>query len=169
MKRLMQLAMILMASAGTSAAGVCPVAAECVAHVDSVLGRQFLMVRYAAHPEWPARMAADTLSAPETSPRRRKPQENIGADIAAKAADLQSTSEHSSQAVRAGLPVVRAGQTVTIWKHEADLKIEVTGVAEDNGAMGQRIRVRLPAAFDDGPPREIAGVVRGAESVEMVR
>lgn len=70
-----------------------------------------------------------------------------------------------------GVPlVVRAGDTVRLWRRENDLRIEVAAVAEESGGLGKSIRVRLMHAGMEGQPeRQMVGVVRGPEDVEMQR
>ncbi|RSL14880.1 flagellar basal body P-ring formation chaperone FlgA [Edaphobacter aggregans] len=66
--------------------------------------------------------------------------------------------------------VVRAGDTVRLWRRENDLRIEVAAIAEESGGLGKSIRVRLMHAGVDGQPeRQMVGVVRGPEDVEMQR
>lgn len=125
-------------------------AAQCVAvaHRDPVLGRRFVTVRNSAHPEWPARTVA---------------QENLSPGTTLEASPVLAVKA-------AEVPLIRAGQQVQLWKHESGLQMEVSGIAEDNGSMGQKIRVRLALMSEkDQPPQEIAGIVRGAQSVEMVQ
>jgi hypothetical protein len=122
--------------------------AHCIVglHRDSVLGSQFVTIRDTYHPERPALI------------------------VAADGELLKRvTAERAPVSSLVGVPIVRAGQTVKLWKYEADMKTEMIGVAEDNGSSGQTIRVRVRSVFDEGRPQEIAGVVRGTASVEMMR
>jgi hypothetical protein len=66
-------------------------------------------------------------------------------------------------------PVVRAGEIVQLWRQEPLLRIEVAGIAEQSGAMGERIHVRLLHRNDGNPAdeAELTGVVRGHAEVEM--
>jgi hypothetical protein len=66
--------------------------------------------------------------------------------------------------------VVRAGDTVRLWRRENKLRIEVAAVAEESGGLGKSIRVRLVRAGMEGQAeRQMVGVVRGPADVEMQR
>jgi Chaperone for flagella basal body P-ring formation len=66
--------------------------------------------------------------------------------------------------------VVRAGDTVRLWRRENELLIEVAAVAEESGSLGKSIRVRLVRAGMEGQAeRQMVGVVRGPADVEMQR
>ena len=71
------------------------------------------------------------------------------------------------------LPIVRAGDVVRLWRLDRFVHIEMIGTAEQNAAVGSRVRIRLPASLDrDGqvePPQYLAGVVRGPADVEMAQ
>jgi hypothetical protein len=68
-------------------------------------------------------------------------------------------------------PIVRAGDIVRLWKNDRLAHLEIIGIAEENGAAGTRVRVRLAASKDaEGQvtqPRYFAGIVRGPADVEM--
>ena len=66
-------------------------------------------------------------------------------------------------------PVVRAGEIVQLWRQEELLRIEVAGVAEQSGSVGETIRVRLLRRRNDGQSmkKQFTGVVRGRADVEM--
>lgn len=66
-------------------------------------------------------------------------------------------------------PVVRAGDIVEIWRQENLLRIEVTGVAEQSGSVGETIRVRLlrRPGSSQSIEEQLSGVVRGRADVEM--
>ncbi|MEO6801997.1 MAG: hypothetical protein ABI197_01995 [Granulicella sp.] len=69
------------------------------------------------------------------------------------------------------LPLVRAGDIVRLWKNDRMAHLEIIGIAEENGAAGAHVRVRLAASKDaEGQvvqPRYFAGIVRGPANVEM--
>ncbi len=98
------------------------------------------------HPEWPAITVEDNQRPSANEPLAEK-----------------------RLAPQVERPMVRAGEVVRIWKHESGLKVEMTGVAEDNGTLGQKVRVRTSLSGAEASPQEITGVVRGAASVEMAR
>ena len=64
---------------------------------------------------------------------------------------------------------MRAGETVKVLQHEDNLQIEIRGVAEQNAALGRRVRVRLSKVGIDveQAQKEIVGVVSGPATVEM--
>ena len=65
--------------------------------------------------------------------------------------------------------VVRAGETVRAWRQDGMTSIETSGVAEQSGAAGTRIQVRLLRRDLDGQDveRHVSGVVDGVGSVEL--
>ncbi|QNI35435.1 flagella basal body P-ring formation protein FlgA [Edaphobacter albus] len=66
-------------------------------------------------------------------------------------------------------PVVHAGDLVQLWGQDQNLHVEIAGRAEQNGAVGNRIRVRLlRSGFDTGREQTMLGVVRGPRNVELV-
>jgi ribosomal 50S subunit-recycling heat shock protein len=66
-------------------------------------------------------------------------------------------------------PLIRAGDVIEVWRQEDLLRIEVSGVAEQSGSMGETIRVRLlrPAGSNQSLEEQFSGVVRGRADVEM--
>lgn len=113
---------------------------------DPVLRQNRATVQNCEHPEWPA------LSI------------SVGTTVQAKPISLENRSFSVPAA-----PVVHVGEVVRLWRHEAMLRIETTGIAERGGGLGATIRVRLlrsnPA--EASPEREISGIIRGPQSVEM--
>jgi hypothetical protein len=66
-------------------------------------------------------------------------------------------------------PLVRAGDVVELWRQEDLLRIEVSGVAEQSGSMGETIRVRLlrRQGSSQSVEEQFSGIVRGRADVEM--
>lgn len=65
---------------------------------------------------------------------------------------------------------VHAGQTVRLWRTDVQAHIELVATAQENGAVGARVRLRLDSREADGqstPPRYLTGFVRGPADVEM--
>lgn len=116
-------------------------------HHDLVLQRNWAVVRSCDHPEWPAFTLSTHLAAQHS------------------AASLMA--ERASEE----LPVVRAGDLVRLWRTDGDAHIEMIATAEQSGAIGTRVRVRMVVPpSEEGQPdgvRYLAGVVRGPESVEL--
>jgi flagella basal body P-ring formation protein FlgA len=77
----------------------------------------------------------------------------------------------SVQAMAAAPLLVRAGERVRLWRRDAVVRIEMSGVAESSARDGERVVVRVTRETEDAglATQEIAGVVRGAGDVEMVR
>jgi hypothetical protein len=67
------------------------------------------------------------------------------------------------------IPVIHVGDTVRLWRQEAVLRIELAGVAEENGSLGKLVRIRLLRrnTDDQSTQAEFTGIVRGKSDVEM--
>ena len=52
-------------------------------------------------------------------------------------------------------------------RHQEDLNIEITGIAEENGTIGSLIHIRLTQLNSDESAMQIPGIVRGPLDVEM--
>ncbi len=110
---------------------------------DPALGKRWAMIVSCDHPEWPAfALPLEVSSIPLKAPRRISAQE------------ISVT------------PVVHAGDVVRLWRYDRLLRIEVTGISEESGGLGKKIRVRL-AQRDSGVPQQLVGVVRGPSNVEI--
>ena len=111
---------------------------------DPVLQQSWATIVSCEHPEWPG------VSLPV--------QEKNHASSGSAAAVREDRS-----------PLVRAGDIVELWRQEDLLRIEVSGVAEQNGGLGQSIRVRLLRRNGSGQSAEeqFSGTVRGPADVEM--
>ncbi len=115
---------------------------------DLVLRQGWAMVVRCGHPGWPE-VALPT----RVSSQALKSEEGKTFTGAAGAALM-----------------VRAGDRVRLWRREDELRIEVAAVAEESGGVGKNIRVRLVRAGMEGQvERQMVGVVRGPEDVEMQR
>ncbi|HMH14639.1 MAG TPA: flagella basal body P-ring formation protein FlgA [Edaphobacter sp.] len=107
---------------------------------DPVLGQRWAMVASCDHPEQPA-FAVQTAGAIAGRETARRKDESA--------------------------PVVRAGDVVRLWRQEDNLRIEMTGMSEENGGLGKAIRVRLVGS--DAVERQFIGIIRGVADVEMQR
>jgi hypothetical protein len=79
-------------------------------------------------------------------------------------------AEAHAYAVAAAVPVVRVGDRVVLWSAEKNLRLQLAAVAQENGAIGDHIRLSIPgAAWDNSPNSQqaVRGVVRSASDVEM--
>jgi flagella basal body P-ring formation protein FlgA len=77
---------------------------------------------------------------------------------------------HGSNATgrQSPFPVIHAGDVVQLRRQERNLRIEVAGRAEENGAIGSKVRVRLlHSGFDAGQEQTFIGIVRGPGNVEI--
>jgi flagellar basal body P-ring formation chaperone FlgA len=120
---------------------------------DTLLRSRWALLVDCQHPEWPARMML-------------LPKEVDHSDVAGRVAPVRSAR---TQQVAASM--VRAGETVRLWRRDAVASLETTAVAEESGDVGKRIRVRLLRRGIDSEeaPKQLAGVIDGAGSVEMVQ
>ncbi|HEY0263723.1 MAG TPA: hypothetical protein VGC07_04300 [Granulicella sp.] len=68
-------------------------------------------------------------------------------------------------------PMIRAGEVVRLWRRESYVHIEMIATAEESGAVGSKIRLRLPVSqgLDGqvGQSQFAIGVVRGPADVEL--
>jgi hypothetical protein len=83
----------------------------------------------------------------------------------------RSAAEAHSRAVAAAVPVVRVGDRVVLWSAEKNLRLQLAAVAEENGAIGDHIRLIISGAAWEGSSaggaQAVHGVVRSASDVEM--
>lgn len=111
---------------------------------DSVMQQSWATVVSCEHPEWPG-ISLRTSEADHTS----------------SGLSAQVREEH--------IPLVRAGDVVELWRQEDLLRIEVSGVAEQSGSMGETIRVRLlrRQGSNQSSEEQFSGIVRGHADVEI--
>ena len=65
-------------------------------------------------------------------------------------------------------PTVHAGDRVRLWSAEKNLRLQLTAVAQEDGAVGDHIRLRIPGGWaGDTAEQALRGVVRGLADVEM--
>jgi Chaperone for flagella basal body P-ring formation len=134
-------------AAGCEAAGASASMRVVSVRQDALLGSRWGLMADCAHPERPSRWVLLKSDAKLTV-------EGKGQSVAA--------------AVR-GAMVVRAGETVKAWRRDGMASIETSGVAEQSGAAGTLIQVRLLRRDLDGQDveRHVSGVVDGVGSVEL--
>jgi hypothetical protein len=116
---------------------------------DGISGRNWASVRSCAHPEWPA-VVVVTGAAPV-------------------APSQPGRNEAVAKAVPVPPPVVTGGRTVRVVLMDAVSKLEMTGITQGSGRLGDVVRVRILAPGDGGEGRVVEAVVRSADMVEMGR
>jgi hypothetical protein len=124
---------------------------------DVFSGVAWATVRSCGHPEWPGTLVM--LSAG-----------NAGGALGALA------GRRSEVAPRAAL-VLLAGARVQLVETSGSVRMEMSGIAQSSGAIGDRIRVRMVPVSGDGTDvgsswsaseRFLTGVIRSAGLVEVV-
>jgi hypothetical protein len=115
---------------------------------DPVLGQRWAIIVSCGHPERPAFA--------------------LPANGATSIKTLQERSRSLTESVQT-VPIVHAGDIVRLWRQESLLRIEVAGVSEESGGLGNTIRVRLlhGNTDDQSTPEQFSGVVRGPSNVEI--
>ena len=113
---------------------------EAIRH-NALNGLSWAQVRSCAHPEWPLRLV------------------RAGTDI-------QSPQTAAAPALVQPVMVLRAGTPVTVLSLGEFIHLQISGVAIEAGALGQRVRVRIAG---DGEEHFIAGLVKSPNTLEMVR
>lgn len=112
--------------------------------VDPFDGRAWAGVRSCLHPEWPPLLVAGTGST----------------------VSLRLTTE-SKQSVALGHPDVVGGKTVKVVQLDPRVRIEMSGVAQASGRVGDRIWIRMLGPAEPGNGHLELGLVRGADLVEV--
>jgi hypothetical protein len=135
-------------------------------HQDALLHRSWANVLRCDHPERPAMTVAVAemdeparLAKPLRLQREAEPQ--VRAVSSPVAGQIFSPVS--------GAPVMLAGSVVRLVRTEANLRFDTAGIAQSNGAMGERVRVRLTRTGDSAgeAPQFLSGTVRSADVVEM--
>jgi hypothetical protein len=127
------------------------ISAYCVSSIESdpVLGKRWAMLTRYEHSEWPAIAL---------------PIDNSGTFHWPQCPRWVSRPNAQPK------PIVHIGEPIQAWKHESLLYIEVAGVAEEDGWLGQKIRVRVlrPVSYGNAsPPEHLSGTVRAPGNVEI--
>ena len=122
---------------------------------DAVKDLHWAVMVDCAHPEWPAKLVP-----------------LAGKDVVAVSAQTAAVIKAPAAVVNEGASlVVRAGETVRVWSNNGMVKMEMTGVAQESGGVGKRIRVRMLRQGMESIATEkvVTGLVAGLGSVEMGR
>ena len=123
---------------------------------DAVLGMNWAAVERCGHPGWPA-VAVPSKMAPVPT----------AAEVAAVRAGGRVLG---GGIVERRAPLVRVGETVRLWQQDRNVRLQLAAVSEENGAVGDRVRLRMGDRLAGGDgPRTVYGMVRGVRDVEMER
>ena len=116
--------------------------------LDPVLSQRWAMIATCEHPDWPA------FALPVS-----------GTKLLIVPQEAKRVASQDSRSV----PVVRTGEPIRLWGQEDLLRIDVAGIAEEDGGLGKAIRVRLVQRKTDGQsiPQQLVGIVRGPSNVEI--
>ncbi len=107
-------------------------------HWDPVLHQQWLTTTNCSHPERPAQ------------------------------AKLMFTSTSRSRSTQPDKPLaVRAGDRIRLTYHQSTTRMELTGVAEESGAVGSTIHARLAQPTPSANIPEAKAIVRGPSEAEL--
>jgi Chaperone for flagella basal body P-ring formation len=83
-------------------------------------------------------------------------------------ATLTLSSTPLPQTVPVARPlVVRAGERIRLWFQQSNTRMELSGIAEGSGAIGDTVRVRLTQSTTGQIEPELQGIVRGPSEVEL--
>lgn len=106
---------------------------------DPVLHQQWLTTTDCNHPERPshAKLTFTSAPPPQTVTQQDKPL------------------------------TIRAGDRIRLTYHQTNTRMELTGIAEESGATGAAIRVRLAQAASDTSATELKAIVRSPSQAEL--
>ncbi|NYF89771.1 hypothetical protein RBB79_09440 [Tunturiibacter empetritectus] len=113
---------------------------------DLILGQTWAMVIHCDHPDWPALAF---------------PLQNL-----ILSAQFRG---HENAKNTLGSVVIHAGDVVRVCRQDLFSRLEVTGISEENGRLGEVIKVRLlrENTDDQSVSEQYSGIVRGPSNVEM--
>ncbi|GGA56123.1 hypothetical protein GCM10011507_04270 [Edaphobacter acidisoli] len=114
---------------------------------DHALHKRWVMIVSCDHPDWPAiEMPLQTIQKQRSDPR-----------------------ELALLLLQTGPSIIRAGDAVELWNEQGNLRLEVAAISEQNGKLGEVVRVRLMQRQTLGAQneKEFRGVVLGPRDVEM--
>ncbi len=113
---------------------------------DAVGGRTWARVQSCAHPEWP------------------------GVVVRSSPGSFAEPHLNDDKAViEMGHPEMVAGKRVRVVSGDAMVRLDMTGVAQSSGRVGERIEVRILAPGGGGEGRIERAVIRSAELLELVQ
>jgi hypothetical protein len=109
---------------------------------DAFGSRNWATVRSCAHPEWPA-------------------------VVVRSAASVTAPAVNVSAAAQVAPPIVVGGSRVRVVLADAMARVEMSGVAQASGRVGDRIAVRILAPGGDNEGRLAFALVRSADVLEI--
>ena len=120
---------------------------------DAVRDLRWAVMVDCVHPEWPAKLVP-----------------LVGKDVAQMQA-VTAVVVPAAVVKETGPLTVKAGEMVRVWSNDGVVKMETTGVAQESGGVGKRIRVRMLRQGMESIATEkvVTGLVAGLGSVEMGR
>jgi hypothetical protein len=113
---------------------------------DPVLRQTWAMIIHCGHPGWPA----------------------VALPLGNSILPIRLREQESAKRISASV-VIRAGDIVRLWRQDSSLRIEVTGISEGSGGLGDLVKVRLLRrnTDDQSIAEQFSGIVRGPSDVEM--
>jgi hypothetical protein len=119
---------------------------------DAVLRQRWAVLEDVAHPERPYLMELTESSVAQVAEESRRAAEALSRGTIAGVAPM----------------VIHVGDRVTVWRADANVRMQMAAVADGNAAVGERITLRVQGAGVYGQAGfQVTGVVRGVGSVEM--
>lgn len=127
---------------------------------DPVLQITWASVGRCGHPEWPEVSVATTARLQAVAVAALA--EGSGARMPARPQNVAIAQARSIERV------VKPGDVVRLWHNETNVRMELTAVCDESGALGDKVRVHVTSRLEDGTVvRYISGLVRGPADVEM--
>lgn len=115
---------------------------------DRLLHQRWAMVASCGHPERPLIVMP-------------LPEQKMGAALASRSNPADNPRSDP-------FPIVHSGDLVQLLAREKTLRMEIAGRAEQSGALGAKVRVRLLRSwFDIGREQTFVGIVRGPGKIEI--
>lgn len=119
---------------------------------DPVLRQRWAVLESVAHPERPYLAELTDSSVTEV------------------AAESNRAAEAPHEETIAAVPVmvVHSGDPVTVWRTEANVRMQMAAVADRSAAVGDQLTLRVKGAGVNGEAGfQVTGIVRGPGSVEI--
>jgi len=118
--------------------------------LDAVGGKSWATVRSCVHPEWPSVVVAAKAGTASSEPAHVRDDKTV------------ANMGHPAVSV-----AVVGGRRVTVVEVAANVRMEMSGVAQGSGRVGELVWVRILAPGGDGEGRMAQAVVRSADVLEI--